>query len=708
MKQIHNIASKLLFPVTIASIQSCRRNKSTNENSLMIDRSTAGINSGSIRLFIILLGIFTLGGISALAGEYHVSMKGSDDADGRAGDPFLTISAASRVGRAGDTITVHEGIYREWVDPLYGGTSHLNRVLYRTAEGENVAIVGSEVIKGWKKLEKGVWKVSLDNSLFGDYNPYREIIEGDWFRDFGRDHHTGEVYLNGKSFYEIDSLEKLLDPLPLKGAQDQEGSLYQWYCESDSKTTTIWANFHGADPNRELVEINVRPAVFFPKKSGINYITVSGFILSQAATDWAPPTAHQTGLIGPNWSKGWIIENNTITHSKCSGITLGKERSTGQNFSSEYKIKGGHISQLEVVFAGLKNGWSKENVGSHIIRNNTISHCEKTGILGNLGAVFSQIYGNHIFDIHTKRQWGGFDMAGIKFHAPIDVLIKDNCIHNAFKGIWIDWQAQGLRITGNLFFDNSWMDLHMEVSHGPHIIDNNCFLSDLNLWNMAVGSAYVYNLFAGQVCKGVEYIRFTPYHFPHSIKVAGLMTIQGGDDRYLNNVFIKTPAPAYDVFENANRPKRKEGTMDYGLGMYDQHPTTLPESGFPVWEMSKEKLPVTAENNLYLNGAVAYKNGVNEVVDRNSEIEISIEEKEDGIYMVLKTGEDFTGLETRMINSFDFGEAVVTEAVFENPDCTAVLFLNDYLNAGRQENRNDAGPFAIFSKGENVIKLWPK
>ncbi len=517
-----------------------------------------------------------------------------------------------------------------------------------------------------------------------------------------------KIGVNGKSFYEIDSLEKVLNPVPLKGALDREGSLYQWYCESDSKTTTIWANFHGSDPNRELVEINVRPAVFFPKKTGINYITVSGFILSQAATDWAPPTADQTGLIGPNWSKGWIIENNTINHSKCSGITLGKERSTGQNYSSEYNIKNGHISQLEVVFNGLKNGWSKENVGSHIVRNNTISYCEKTGILGNLGAVFSQIYNNHIYNIHIKRQWGGFDMAGIKFHAPIDVLIKDNCIHNTFKGIWIDWQAQGIRITGNLFYDNSWMDLHMEVSHGPHIVDNNCFLSDLNLWNMAVGSAYVHNLFTGQVCKGVENERFTPYHYPHSTKVAGLMTIQGGDDRYINNVFIKTPAPPYDVFEKANRPKREEGTMDFGLGMYDLYPAVLPDSGVPVSEMSKVKLPVNAENNLYLNGAVAYKKGVNEVVDRNAEIDIRIEEKEDGIYLILKTSEDFAGVESRMINSFDFGEAVVPEAVFDNPDGTAVLFHNDYFNASRQENRNEAGPFAIFSMGENLLKLWPK
>ena len=39
-------------------------------------------------------------------------------------------------------------------------------------------------------------------------------------------------------------------------------------------------------PNKELVEINVRPTVFFPKKTGINYITVRGFKMAHAATQW--------------------------------------------------------------------------------------------------------------------------------------------------------------------------------------------------------------------------------------------------------------------------------------------------------------------------------------------------------------------------------------------------------------------------------------
>jgi len=657
---------------------------------------------------IVLLGILCLVLLDTTAGEYHVSVSGSDDADGSMKNPLKTIGAASRMARAGDTITVHAGTYREWVDPLYGGTSHLNRIVYRAAPGEEVVIKGSEVIKGWEKVRNGVWKVTLDNSIFGGYNPYREQINGDWFINYGRIHHTGEVYLNGKSFYEIDSLQKVLDPQPLKDAQDQEGSLYQWYCESNSQTTTIWANFHGVDPNKELVEINVRPAVFFPQKTGINYITVSGFTLTQAATTWAPPTAEQTGLVGPNWSKGWIIENNTISHSKCSGISLGKSRSTGQNYSSVYRKKSGHIVQLEGIFNAIKEGWSEENVGSHTVSNNTISNCEQTGICGNMGAIFSQIYSNHIYDIYTKRQWGGFEMGGIKLHAPIDVLIRDNCIHNSFKGMWIDWQAQGIRITGNLLFDNSWMDFHLEVSHGPHIIDNNCFLSDLNIWNMSTGSAYINNLFAGQICKGGWSERFTPFHYPHSTKIAGIMTTMEGDDRYLNNIFIKTTAPDYDIFEKANRPKRREGTMGFGLGIYDDHPAHLSELNFQIYEMSKEKLPVTAENNLYLDGVTPYNKGVNDVINIKFETGIRIEEKEDGIYLVFKADDNFFKAKSGIINSFSFGEAMVPEAIFENPDGTPVLFTNDYFNGSREPSKNSAGPFSNLTIGNNTIKLWPK
>lgn len=94
--------------------------------------------------------------LTVVSREYHVSVKGSDDGDGTLLHPFKTIMEASRVARAGDTITVHEGTYREWVDPQYGGASELTRILYRAADGEKVIITGSEIIKGWEKAGKGV------------------------------------------------------------------------------------------------------------------------------------------------------------------------------------------------------------------------------------------------------------------------------------------------------------------------------------------------------------------------------------------------------------------------------------------------------------------------------------------------------------------------------------------------------------------------
>jgi hypothetical protein len=325
-----------------------------------------------------------------------------------------------------------------------------------------------------------------------------------------------------------------------------------------------------------------------------------------------------------------------------------------------------------------------------------------------MGAIFSTIEGNHIYDIYVKRQWGGFEMGGIKLHVPIDVLIKNNCIHNVFKGMWIDWQAQGIRISGNLLYDNSWMDLHLEVSHGPHIIDNNFFLSDLNLWNMATGSAYVNNLFAGQICEGGESERFTPYHYPHSTKVAGLMTLMSGDDHWLSNIFIETPAPSYDIFENARRPKRKEGTMGFGLGMYDSYPTDTPRQDFYISEMSKIKLPVRAENNLYLNGAIPTKHDINSVIKKDSDTKIRIVNKGDGMYLELDGNDRVAAKDSKVVDSFSLGEALVPAVIYDHADGSNILLNYDYFNDRRDDNRNSAGPLANFVLEMESIKLWPK
>ena len=52
-----------------------------------------------------------------------------------------------------------------------------------------------------------VWSATVPNTLFGDFNPFAEEIDGDWivYADANSPKkHLGEVYLNGTSFYEVD------------------------------------------------------------------------------------------------------------------------------------------------------------------------------------------------------------------------------------------------------------------------------------------------------------------------------------------------------------------------------------------------------------------------------------------------------------------------------------------------------------------------
>src|ERR1039458_7137894 len=152
---------------------------------------------------LILLALLTH---AASAKELHVSVNGNDNNDGSSSKPYKTISAAARVAQPGDVITVHEGTYRERVTPPRGGESDSRRIVYQAAAHEKVVIKGSEVIRNWKPFMPGVWKATVPNSFFGSYNPYRDLIVGDWFNGKGRPHHTGEVYLNGKSLWEANLL----------------------------------------------------------------------------------------------------------------------------------------------------------------------------------------------------------------------------------------------------------------------------------------------------------------------------------------------------------------------------------------------------------------------------------------------------------------------------------------------------------------------
>lgn len=607
--------------------------------------------------------------------EYHVSVKGNDTNAGTVEFPFKTINRAVYYAFPGDIITVHAGTYREWVNPLRGGTSDDNRIVYRAAPGEKVEIKGSEVITGWTKTKDGVWKVVIPNTFFGDYNPYKELLGGDWFNDHGRIHHIGEIFLNGKSLYEKLSPEEIQNPVPDKGILDPDGSTYVWRCEVDDFHTTIWANFHSYNPNKEQVEITTRHTCFYPLQQGIDYLTVSGFEFSQAATQWGAPTAEQIGMVATHWNKGWIIENNIIHDSKCAGITLGKERSSGHNsWLADLSIDGA-LHYIEVTFNAVRCGWNKENIGSHLVRNNTIYNCEQAGICGSMGAAFSVIEHNHIYNIYVKGQYDGAEIGGIKFHGAIDTQIRNNRIHNTWRSVWLDWMTQGTRISQNLFYDNVGEDIFLEVNHGPYIIDNNIFGSYVGVLDISQGGAYIHNLLIGRLLVASERGRYTPYFLPHSTEVAGLSIIPGGDNRYYNNLFLN------------GKHKKTEENYRYGLSEYNN-------AAYPMF----------VSGNVYYMHNKPYDKEENNIVRKDFDPDAVIEDEGDHVYLSFSVAglDDF---QIQTITTELLGKAKLPKQAYEQPDGTPIVFDRDYF--GHKRTGNPApGPFCEIKEGRQRIRIW--
>ena len=595
-----------------------------------------------------LLALFLTLSANGFSREYHVNhAAGSDQNEGNAAHPLKTIQAAAKRVQPGDKVIVHAGTYREHVSPICGGTEK-KPILFQAAPGEKVEIKGSEIMKGWKHVDRNTWMVKIPNSFFGTYNPYASTIHGDWLES-GNWSHTGEVYLNGERLKEVPSLDSLI----VGGFQQP-----LWFTHVEKDSTSIWANFIGHNPNQQTVEINVRQSVFYPEKPFINYIHVKGFHMSHAATPWAPPTAEQPGLIGTHWSKGWVIEDNTISYSKCVGITLGKYGDEWDNKSESAE------AFVKTTERALQNQWNKEHIGSHIVRRNEISHCGQAGITGSLGGIFSTVSDNEIHDIGIGWPFWGYEIAGIKFHAPVDMLISHNHIHHTEGGIWLDWMAQGTRITRNLLHDNRLQDLSLEVNHGPILVDNNLFLSpELAQIKLSQGVSFVHNTIAWKIWPtGTKDDRKTPYLLPHDTQIAGLHDCPCGNASYFNNLFIRADMTPYDECI----------------------------------------LPVRMEGNLYLAEAEPSKFETNGQRDTCYKEPFQVSKEDDGWYLSVRVSN--TWQRNRLIKLNDLGKAQIPDQTFKREGIPA-SFNQDFLGNKR---KTSALPGAVqFSQdGLQRIKIY--
>lgn len=660
---------------------------------------------------------------------YYVDSKAGNGGDGSRKRPFFKIQQAADIAAPGDEVIVLPGIYREEVSPANSGRPDA-RITYRSLEKHGAVITGAEPLSEWKK-EGNVWRAEVPNRLFTDRNPYKERVSGDWL-SAGTLAHLGEVFLNGRSTYEAHSKEEVESPVISDVSWDPAQSLYVWFTEQDEKRdmTVFYVNFGKLDPNVENVEFSVRKSCFCPEKTGVGYITLSGFSVCKAACQWAPPTAYQEGMIAPHWSKGWIIEDCDISEAKCVGVSLGKYlQKENDNKWQKSKYKNGTQTERECIMLALYEGWTKENIGGHVVRRCDIHDCGQAGIAGHLGGVFSLIEDNHIHRINNKHDINGAETGGIKLHAAIDVIVRRNRIHDCTRGLWLDWQAQGTRVTQNLFYNNNLPhrylmnkkaadvgvgeDVFIEVSHGPTLVDHNLLLSSRSMRLATQGAAIVHNLIAGSFvsigigtdncAETLPNPRYTPYHFPHRTEVAGFMTFLHGDMRFVNNIFVQKDVHPYLLEREKESADNiwDDGNMKVGLKKYNGYPDRA------EWEKQFEgycgmgakngdryysHLPVSSYGNVYFNGAEPWEKERDSIVDTEHRVTLEIVEKDGGTVLSTDLDSYLPDDLCRLVDTEALGEAFEPEQRFEDPDGNDIVFDVDYF--GERKKTVFPGAFA--------------
>ena len=483
-----------------------------------------------------------LASFCATAQEYFVATNGDDAADGSTAKPWRTIGRAALVAAAGDVVTIRGGVYREWVKPVNAGRADAP-ITYQAAKGEKVVVTGADPVRGWTKRPDGLWETLVAYDTFGGLNPFTDFITGRWFERKGRDHFRTRLIQDGQPlkllgievFHSMNGVPKL-----------EKGSAA--FIPGRGASGRIVAAF-ARDPNESVPELVVRPACFYPVLQRRDYITLRGISFVNAGPDWAYPRAEQVGVVGTNWSRGWTVEDCEIAGSCCAGLTLGICANDFESFWRDPK-------QRFYLWAKRLSERDWKDVGHHVVRRCRITDCGQAGICGAYGGAFSTIEDCDISYCYWKKPYFGQEMGCIKLHAAIDVTIARCRLHHSGTfGIWLDWMAQGTRITGNRLWANGAFDIYLEVNHGPILIEGNDMLSNMACWSATQGAAFVGNRIRGGYRKGGDEARRTPVFKPHSVVPDSLdkYSCEHGAFVYVNNILGGNPR-----FKKEVHPSRYE------------------------------------------------------------------------------------------------------------------------------------------------------
>jgi len=112
------------------------------------------------------------------ARQLHV--KGNAvDGNGSITRPYASVNQAAQNALAGDTVFIHEGVYRETIRPVNNGTA-ANPILFTALQGDSVVICGADPVSGWQLHENNIYKVPLSFSTDELYRKGSMLQQARW------------------------------------------------------------------------------------------------------------------------------------------------------------------------------------------------------------------------------------------------------------------------------------------------------------------------------------------------------------------------------------------------------------------------------------------------------------------------------------------------------------------------------------------------
>ncbi len=394
------------------------------------------------------------------------SLLASDENTGTAEQPFRTINKAAQIVKAGERVVIREGVYRESIHPLNGGTSADKMIYYEAEKNQTVIIKGSIITskERWKKSNgfnfpapsysikdtSNVWQYSFNGNEFNGYNPFGMLNlmhDRSWLQYKKEVNMTPHFMRRGMLFANGIPAKQVLHTKELRKAVKDTISFWV-----EHNGMRIHVNFpNGKNPSDYEIEISNKEQIFVPSEYGLNYIQLKDITFMHASNGFPVP---QRGMVSANRGHHWIIENCIIDGANSVGIDLG----------------------IEIWDADSpRNGV----LGHCIIRKNIFRNCGISGLQG-MGCVDMLIEDNIFENIGWQDAELGFESGAIKLHNSDNTLIRRNMFRyiSYAPGIWLDYLSnENCRITRNIFTNiiTARGAIYIEVSHRDCRVDHNIF-----------------------------------------------------------------------------------------------------------------------------------------------------------------------------------------------------------------------------------------